>query len=58
MSGVRYAEYSSPLKWAGMSMVVMCVSSGHLQDCHVEVLAVLGLELKEVLTSLHVEYLD
>ena len=41
-----------------MSMVVMCVASGHLEDCHVEVLAILGLKLEEVLTGFHVEYLD
>ena len=58
VSGVRYAEYSSPLKWATMGMVVVCVASWHLEDCHVEILPILGLELENVLTGLHVEYLD
>ena len=54
-------EDSGPLERASaMAMIVMAVSvpSWHLQNCHVEILVVILLELKYVLAFLHVEDRD
>ena len=54
-------EDSGPLeRTSAMAMIVMAVSvtSWHLQNCHVEILVVILLELKYVLAFLHVEDRD